>query len=265
MLPIVNIGPLAIQTPGLILLAGIWLGFALMEKKYSRFGVHPETVNNLVMYGLIGLVIGGRVSYVAEHFSAFSKSPINLISLNPAMWDWAGGILIGLTVSALYGVRREVHFWPLMDALTPGAAAVMIAIPLMNLASGNAYGEPAQLPWSIYLWGAWRHPTQIYSALATLLILVFKVLLPLRKESQPDEQRPPGVFFLSFVAWSAAVQILTASFRVDAQLFVGLVRTAQIEAWLILALSLAFLWKRKKPESIEGKIIQSGINEVEKP
>jgi hypothetical protein len=46
----------------------------------------------------------------------------------------------------------------MLDALTPGLAVMMIALGLANLASGNAYGEPAQVPWSIFLWGEWQQP-----------------------------------------------------------------------------------------------------------
>jgi len=258
MLPILNIGPLAIQTTGLVLLAGIWLGFWLMEKEYHRFGVQPEAMNNLLMYGLIAMVLGGRIGYVAEHFSAFTKSPINLISLNPVMVDWSGGLLIGLAVSILYGIRRNLQFWQVLDALTPGAAAIMVAVPLMNLTSGNAYGEPAHLPWSIFLWGSWRHPTQIYAALGSLLILIFKVLLPLRKTVKTEVHPPIGVFFLEFAVWSAVVQILAASFRGDGQLIFGVLRTSQVAAWLVLALSLFLIWTRRttaggKPEAYPGR------------
>lgn len=260
MLPILNIGPLAIQTPGLLLLAGIWLGFSLMEKYYSRFEVQPAVVNNLVMYGLIGTVIGGRISYVAEHFSAFTKAPASLISLNPALWDPAGGILIGLVVSTMYGIRRKVQFWRLLDALTPGIAVVMVTIPLMDLASGNAYGEPARLPWSIHLWGAWRHPTQIYTALGSLLVLLLFLLLLKEKSSQGSRYRS-GTLFLKFIVWSSTVQILAGAFRGDGQLIASLVRSNQVVAWLILAVSLALLgrrneksWQAVVPEQSEGNI-----------
>ena len=52
MLPILNIGPLALQTPGLILLAGLWLGWWLAGKMASKFAIQPGLANNLVFAGL---------------------------------------------------------------------------------------------------------------------------------------------------------------------------------------------------------------------
>ena len=36
---------------------------------------------------------------------------------------------------------------------------------------GCCYGIPTHVPWAVWQHGAWRHPTQIYDALASLLIL----------------------------------------------------------------------------------------------
>ncbi len=247
MLPVLHIGSLAIQTPGLILLAGLWLGMWLAEKKYPRFAVQPAVVNNLVFAGLVSMAVGGRIAFIAENLSSFIKSPASLISLNPALLDVPAGVMLGLGVSGWYGMRRRVQFWSLLDALTPVLAVMMIALGLANLASGNAYGEPAQLPWSIFLWGAWRHPVQVYESLGATLILLFKVVLPsVSGRPRNDPLIPAGVFFLEFVAWSAAVQLFLGAFRGDGSLIAGQIRVVQIGAWFVLAACLLLLRRRKQ-------------------
>ena len=246
MLPVLNIGSLAIQTPGLILLAGLWLGLWLAERKYPGFAVQPAVVNNLVFAGLVSLVVGGRITFIAENLAAFVKSPASLISLNPALFDMPAGVLIGLGVCGWYGLRRRVQFWSLLDALTPGLAVMMIALALANLASGNAYGEPAHLPWSIFLWGEWRHPVQVYQSLGAMLILLLKVLPPVSGKPLKNPLIPAGVFFLEFVAWSAAVQLFLGGFGGDGALIAGQVRAAQVGAWFVLAACLLLLRSRKQ-------------------
>ncbi len=246
MLPVLNIGSLAVQTPGLVLLAGLWIGLWLAEKKYPRFAVQPAVVNNLVFAGLVSMAVGGRIAFIAENLSSFIKSPASIISLNPSLLDLPAGVMVGLAVSGWYGVRRHVQFWSLLDALTPGLAVMMIALGLANLASGNAYGEPAQLPWSIFLWGEWRQPVQVYESLGAALILLFKVLLPLSDRPHNDSVTPAGVFFLEFVAWSAAVQLFLGAFRGDGSLIAGQVRVVQVGAWFVLAACLLGLRSRKQ-------------------
>ena len=245
MLPILNIGKLALQTPGLILLVGLWLGLSLAEKFYPRFSINPSHVNNLVFIGLAAMLFGGRLAYAAENLSAFIKSPVSLISLNPSLWDLAGGLITGLAVSVWYGVRRRVSFWGLLDALTPWFGVMLVVLGLANLASGAAYGEPARLPWSINLWGEWRHPVQAYESLAALFILLFKVLLPLSRRAENEQTRPAGLFFIEFVAWSSAAFLVLGSFRANALLIAGGVRAVQVGAWIVLAVCLYF-WGRIK-------------------
>jgi phosphatidylglycerol---prolipoprotein diacylglyceryl transferase len=86
------------------------------------------------------------------------------------MLDWSGGAFLALLTAFIYGQRKKMPFWLTIDALTPGFAIFMIAYGFALLASGDAFGTAAQLPWSIYLWGEWRHPTQIYAILAAIAI-----------------------------------------------------------------------------------------------
>lgn len=246
MLPVLNVGPLAVQTSGLVLLLGIWLGLTLVERNSQKFDVDPGISGNLTLAGLISMIVGGRIVFALEHLSVFINSPVSLVSLNPSLWDLPGGIIIGLIVSSWYGFRRKARFWSVLDALTPGIGVVMIAIGLANLASGNAYGDPANLPWSIYLWGEWRHPVQVYEILGTGLVFILKVVLPLYRHPQKDQQRAKGIFFLEFSAWSAAVQVFLGGFLADGALIAGQLQALQVGAWLVLAACLILLGIRKK-------------------
>jgi hypothetical protein len=48
MFPILQIGPLAIQVPGLIILAGLWLGLSLAERRAKKRESNPSVLYNLV-------------------------------------------------------------------------------------------------------------------------------------------------------------------------------------------------------------------------
>jgi phosphatidylglycerol:prolipoprotein diacylglycerol transferase len=253
MLPILNIGKLALQTPGMILLFGLWLGLSLAEKLYPKFPIKPSHVNNLVFAGLVAMLVGGRLAYAAENLPAFIKSPVSLVSLNPSLWDLPGGLVVGLAAAGWYGARRRVPFWRLLDALTPWFGVMLVAFGLANLASGAAYGEPARLPWSINLWGEWRHPVQAYESLAALLILLFKVLLPLSRRSAEDQTRPAGLFFIEFATWSSVAFLVLGVFRANAPLIAGGVRALQVGAWIVLAACL-ILWGRMKKKTVTSPI-----------
>ncbi|GAB4579699.1 MAG: prolipoprotein diacylglyceryl transferase [Anaerolineales bacterium] len=238
MLPILQLGPLAIQTPGLILLLGLWLGLTFAEKNAHRQNIHPDIVYNLAFTVLVAGVIGARLAYAARFPSAFVTSPVSLISLNPGLLDPVGGVAMGLLAALLFGQRKNLPFWPTLDALTPVLIGLSIAFALANLASGNAFGSETSLPWGIELWGAKRHPAQLYEALAAFGILI---LLRPGKGWLARRLSILGSSFLSFMALSAGARLFLEAFRGDSATLPNGWRIAQILAWLILAISLGLL------------------------
>ena len=236
MLPILQIGPLAIQAPGLILLAGIWLALSLSERNAARKGTNPNLIYSLVLAALAGGLIGARLGYILRYPAAFAASPLSAFSPNPGLLDVWGGLVGAMLVSLIYGQRKGLALWPTLDTLTPGLALMGVMLGLTQLASGSAFGSPSELPWAIELWGAYRHPSQIYASIAAALILV--LVRPQGRLAQRLQALAPGLFFWAFAALSALARLFLEAWRGDSALIFGNLRQAQIAAWLVLALSL---------------------------
>ena len=233
MLPTLQVGPLAVQVPGLVLLVGLWLGLSLAERHSARRGINPNTLYNLTLIGLLAGVVGSRLVYATRYPAAFAASPISLLSLNPGLLDPLGGVAVGLIAALIYANRKKLGLWPTLDALTPLLAVMSVAAGLANLAAGSAFGKPTGLPWGILLWGEMRHPAQIYETLAAIALLA--VLWPAR---QLFLTWKAGVYFLAFTASSAAVRLFLEAFRGDSLLTDNGLRVAQLFAWAVLAISL---------------------------
>jgi len=237
MLPVLNIGPLALQVPGLIIIIGIWLGLSLAERLTNS--IKPSILYNLVLFSVLFGILGARIGYVLEFPSAFSDNPLNIISLNLALFNLFAGIGFGLIVAIIYGQKKQLPFWGTLDALTPLFAVFMIALSISNLASGNAFGSPTDLPWGIDLWGSHRHPTQVYEIILSTIILGLIFALIIKKQNKTD-----GVIFLVFLASTTTARIFTEAFRGDSTLILNGLKSAQLIAWFILAISLWILGKR---------------------
>ncbi|MBN2386766.1 MAG: prolipoprotein diacylglyceryl transferase [Anaerolineales bacterium] len=234
MLPILRVGPLAIQIPGLTLLLGIYLGLTLVEKTASRRGLKADPLVNLALIGLLAGVVGARLSFVLQHLAIFRQAPASLISLDRSLLDPWGGVGIGLLAALVYGQRKGLVLLTALDALTPGLAVFAVALGLSHAASGLAFGAPTTLPWGVELRGATRHPSQIYEVLTALAILA--VLW-----KQFRQMDSPGRLFVRFIALSAAARLLLEAFRGDSQLIFGGLRLVQALAWLVLAVCLYYL------------------------
>ena len=235
MFPVLQIGPLALQTPGLLLLIGIWAGLSLAERGVSRpgqvvRGLDANSLFNLALAVIISGVVGARLAYLLRYPAIFAQSPWSVFSLDPGLLDPWGGVTTGVVGALVLGSRKNLPFWPVLDAFTPALAVFMVFLNLSHLASGSGFGTPADLPWSIELWGMRRHPSQIYEALAALLIL--GVVWP---GAMTDASQPGGKRFLTFLAWSAGARLFLEAFRGDSSLLPGNLRAAQVAAWLILA------------------------------
>lgn len=247
MLPFLNLFGVAIAFPPLIVILGLWLGASLAEKHASKHKLAGETLFNMIFTGLAAYIIGGRLSYAVQHPSAFSDNLINLISRNFGLFDVLGGLIVALIAVVIYAQRKKLPLWPTLDGVTPALAVFMLALPLANLASGNAFGAPSELPWAIELWGAARHPVQLYEALGAALILW--VVWPGRTQNITFA----GSTFLQFTAFSALARLFFEGFRGNSVVFTPLsLRTAQAAAWVVLAAAFwLYHFQREKGQNHE--------------
>ncbi len=236
MFPVINLGPVAVQAPGLILLISVWLAITLVERRAKQAGDTSETLSGLVFTALISGLIGARLWYAIRFLDVYLADPIGLVAFNTSAFDLTGGLLFGLAAGFIYTVRKNLPLRPTLDRLTPGAALVAVGLGLAHLAGGDAYGAPTTVPWGIFLWEATRHPAQLYEmGLAGLVLAAVWKLAP----ANPF----PGFLFLAFIALTAAARLFLEAFRGDSVIVAGSIRQPQLAALLVL---LAALWMMRQ-------------------
>lgn len=226
----------------ILVVIAIWIGTWLADKRASRHDISPNVLEKITLYSLLGFVLGGRLFYVVENISGFIQTPRDIFSLNVDLFDPWGGLVAALITAYYIGTREDLSLWPVLDALTPLFAVTLVGISLGQLASGQAFGRETDLPWAMDLWGAARHPSQLYAVFASFVTLV---LLWFQKADTP-----PGVHFLTFSALTSAWMLFLEAFRGDSFLVFAGLRLTQIIAWLVLALSL-FLIDRKQKVAVD--------------
>ncbi|MGD8792137.1 MAG: prolipoprotein diacylglyceryl transferase [Anaerolineae bacterium] len=240
MLPVLQIGPLALQTAGLILVVGFWLAVEIAGRQGTQLGLDGGAIQNAGLYGALAGIVGARVAYVLEYWPVYRENLLGIVSLNPQTLSLAPGIVVGLAVTVAYLQRKEMPARPLLDAIAPGAAIFAATLALANLASGAAFGTETGVPWAIELWDARRHPVQLYEFAAALgmLAIVWRV----------GHRAPaPGLRFLLFVALYGGSRLMLEPLRATSQLLFGGFRAAQVGGWLVtlIALGLMPAWFRE--------------------
>jgi len=216
----------------ILIVAAMWIGLTLAEKRSERHGISKDQLNNITFYSLIAYVIGGRVLFAFSNLSAFTQSPLSIFSPNPDLFDPTSALIAALLTAFIYGQRQKLPLWGTLDSLTPIFATFAVGLSLAHLAAGTAFGSPTSLPWGIELWNATRHPTQLYELLASLLI--FGLIWSQKTETTP------GVLFLNLTALTAFSHLFLEAFHGDSTLLPGGLRLAQLAAWVALIVIFYF-------------------------
>ncbi len=188
----------------------------------------------MVYCSLIGGIVGARLGYAMRFLDVYLNEPLSFFSLNPNTLAPLEGGVAALIVALIYGQRRGLPLWPSLDALTPGLALFSVFIGLTHLSNGDAFGAPTSMPWAIELWGAQRHPSQVYEILAALLILLAVQRLKFRSHIS-------GFVFVSWMAMTALSRLLLEAFRGDSVIVLGGVRSAQLISLAIILASMLTL------------------------
>jgi phosphatidylglycerol---prolipoprotein diacylglyceryl transferase len=249
--PILDVGPAAIQLPGLILLVGFWLSLHLAARRARAAALPEEPVFNAGFFALLTGLIGARLGYVLLHWPAYQNDLLGILALTTGALSLPAGALVGGTVAALYLRRLHAPAAVVLDVLAPALALMFAFISLGQLSSGAGYGTRSELPWAIELWGARRHPAQVYervAALATLGILLWA-----------GRRRPyEGFLFHLFLLVYGTARFFLDAFHADSWILTGGYRAVQVLALVALIVAL---WLMKRQAAATSSQAASGAGE----
>ncbi len=243
MYPLIQLGPLNLSSGGVFILLALLLWNWLLSRLATRNATDlSDQVDRLFLAMLAGAIVGGRLWYGIFNWDLYGANLVLFLALRIGDLAWPGALLGGLLAGYLWSLRRGVDFAPLADivALTLPLPQALASIGM--LLSGEAFGAPTNLPWGVPLFGALRHPTQIYVALAALLTLVVLTLLQ-HRATTTGRSLPPGTLLATYLGLNGLAMLLIEALRADSLLTVGGVRVAQATGLAMMIGTL--LWARQ--------------------
>ncbi|MEJ2447513.1 MAG: prolipoprotein diacylglyceryl transferase [Anaerolineales bacterium] len=235
MFPIIDIGPISLPSASFLLLLGIWLGSALMTKQAKSHQRPGEILERILWTGFIAGIVGARLSFIARNPWAFQGQMFNVFSLNPALLDPVGGFLIGLAACYYLVTKHQLKLLKVLDDFTPFFATLIMAIYLASFASGAGFGAITRLPWGIQIWGAIRHPVQLYYLVAGGAVLAYTVFAS-QQEFHSSGQR----FFAFLILTTGYLTVLSAFQDPAGQVILGF-RGFQLACWTLFSISIILL------------------------
>ncbi|MBE0686571.1 MAG: prolipoprotein diacylglyceryl transferase [Anaerolineaceae bacterium] len=239
MFPILNIGPLAIQTPGLLIIIGIYISILIVEKQSKKYSLNANEMSNLIFLYLISTIIIGRLSYVLQFPSLFLENLLSVFSISPSLFDFPSGLILSLLVALIFIQKKKIPIQRILDSISLPLLIFLIFLFSSLLASGNFFGKPSSLAWSIHLWGTTRHPLQIYYIIGLLAIIAINIDISKKK-------LVPGQLFIRTVFYVAILVVFLDFFNGNPNNQISKVNLIQITSWLVMVVLIFVNAKAKK-------------------
>ena len=177
--------PIAVHWYGITYLVGfgLFLFLAVRRSRLPQFAATGWTrrdVEDLLFYGVLGVVIGGRLGYVLFYKPGFYFShPFEILAVWKGGMAFHGGLLGVMAAMALFARSRNRRFLEVTDLMAPCVPTGFAAGRIGNYINGELWGRFASpdLPWAMVFPQSGsnlpRHPSQLYQfALEGLLLFV---------------------------------------------------------------------------------------------
>ena len=202
---ILHLGPLQLRWYGLLFVGSFFLGAMILTKIFKREGKNPDSVENLLVYLMIGAVIGARLMHCFAYEPDFYLShPLEILKV------WKGGLashggLIGVLLALYFFTKKYnlAYFWLLSRVMIVSALSATF-IRVGNFFNSEILGLPTDTSWAIIFSRIDmipRHPVQLYEAGAYLLLFIILYKLYTKISPQFFTKFAPGLFFFyTFVA-----------------------------------------------------------------
>ena len=175
-----QIGPIAVRWYGLMYLVGFVL-FVVLGKIRARrsmlTGWHPRDVDDMLFYGVFGVIVGGRLGYVLFYKPLYyAMHPLEIFQIWAGGMSFHGGFLGVLVALWLFARNRNKRWLDVTDFVAPLCPLGLAAGRLGNFINGELVGRATDVPWAMVFRqvdNVPRHPSQLYQfALEGVLLFV---------------------------------------------------------------------------------------------
>ncbi len=148
-------------------------------KKYQHPFITPKIIDDMLLYGVLGVVLGGRLGYCLFYQPAyFVNHPLDILKTWDGGMSFHGGMLGVFVAIYLFAHKLHRRFFEISDFLAPLMPAALFFGRIGNFINGELWGKLCSpgLPWGMVFPQSGvmlpRHPSELYEALGEGLILL---------------------------------------------------------------------------------------------
>ena len=245
-----EIGSLQIYWYALAYLTGFLVGwrYALLIAGRLPGRLKPETFDDLLIWIILAVLIGGRLGYVLFYnFSYYLEYPQNI----PKVWHGGmafHGALLAIVIAIFgFGWKHKISPLFLGDLIVSAAPIGLFLGRIANFINGELFGTPSTLPWAMVFPRAdapARHPTQLYEAFFEGVVLfVILAYLAWDRRILAQSGTLTAVFFIGYALFRSSLEV----FREQSDqtcCFLGVMTTGQLLSLPMVLFGVGVLYYR---------------------
>ena len=217
----IDLGVFQIRWYSIAYIVGIILGwfYAIkiikeMARKHNFTIIKQTIFDDLVIYLIIGIILGGRLGYVIFYnFKYYSKNIFEIFKLWEGGMSFHGGLLGVIIVTIIFSKKKKINFFKSADIICCVAPIGLFFGRIANFMNGELFGKTSTLPWAVIFPNGGnisRHPSQIYEAILEGIVLFILInFLALKKQLILKTGYVSGLFLIFY----SIARIIGENFR----------------------------------------------------
>ena len=219
-------GPVKIHWYGVMYLFAFASAWWLGKRRAAQPAqiIKPQQVDDLIFYGALGVVIGGRLgSVLFYNFDSFLENPLYLLKIWQGGMSFHGGFIGVLVAMEVYRRKLGCRFFELTDFIAPLVPLGLASGRMGNFINAELWGAPGNVAWAMKLscerfppeyyrdfagplCYSPRHPSQLYELILEGLVL-FLVLWIASSKKKPY-MFISGLFLLGYGLARTSVEFI---------------------------------------------------------
>ncbi|QSE75507.1 prolipoprotein diacylglyceryl transferase [Aeromonas media] len=254
-----SLGPLSVRWYGLMYLFGfafaMWLAGRRADAPNS--GWTRNEVSDLLFYGFLGVILGGRVGYVLFYnFDLFLADPTYLFKIWTGGMSFHGGLIGVITAMIWFAHKTKRHFFTVADFVAPLIPFGLGVGRIGNFMNGELWGRVTDVPWAIIFPEAGpepRHPSQLYQFALEGVVLF--IILNLFWRKNPPRGAISGMFLLFYGLFRFLVEFVR---QPDSQLglYFQEISMGQILSTPMIIIGVLMIWVAYKRPQLFGNAVK---------
>jgi len=226
---IFSIGFVKIRWYGLMYVIGFMFAWWLAKRRSQRSDspITPDQVDDLLFYGMLGVIIGGRVGYAIVYgWDQLTSDPLYLIKITEGGMSFHGGLAGVMIAMWMYGRSLGLTIWRVTYFVAPFVPLGLGFGRIGNVINGELWGKPTDVPWAFIVNGTARHPSQLYEAILEGFLL-FVILWFYSAKPRPY-LAVSGMFLMFYGLFRFAVEFVRLPDKDPGYLAYGWVTMGQV-------------------------------------